>query len=153
MQVQNVDHMFNFTFEKTADEIKEACGRKLLAIAAKIEERSMRIKKMRDEHKITDAILLDIQEQMRADAKRGLAAQYTSNKMSGGGTGEEVTVGAGVINFILTEQDFIGGEKAQAERLNLIVRNLRPISGITANGTTYVQPFKLSYDELKFLGF
>lgn len=154
MQVQNVDHMFNFTFEKTADEIVTHARTKVQSIRVKIEERTVRIRKMREEHKITDAVLLDIQNQMRADAKRGMAAQYSSNARSDGGAGDEtVTVGAGVINFILTEQDFIGGEKAQAERLDTIIRNLRPLTRRTANGNEYVELFKLGYEELKFLGF
>ncbi len=153
MQVQNIDRMFNFTFEKSADEINKTAAKKLLDIASKIEERATRIRRMREEHKITDAVLIDIQNQMRADAQRGMAAQYSSTAMHDNGQGETVTVGAGVINFILTEQDFISGEKAQIERLELMVRNLRPVERRTANGTTYVELFKLSYEELKFLGF
>lgn len=152
MQVQSIDRMFNFTFEKTADEIKTAATKKVKAIQDKIEERGIRIKKMREEHKITDAVLIDIQQQMRAN-ERNMATVYNSTVQSNDGVGEmTVSVGAGVINFILTEADFISGEKAQVEHLDLMVRNLRDVTRRTASGTTYIELFKLSYDELKFLG-
>ena len=154
MEVQNIDRMFNLTFEKNADEIIIAATNKAIDIRRKIEERVVRIRKMREEHRITDAVLIDIQNQMRADKQRGMAAVYNSSQALSDGTGEEmISVGAGVINFILTEQDFIGGEKAQVERLDLVTRNLKPITRRTANGVEYVELFKLSYEELKFLGF
>ena len=146
MQVQSIDRMFNVTFEKSADEIKAAAVAKALSIRDKVEERIVRIKKMREEHKITDAVLIDIQQQMRADMQQGLHAIYNSTVQSNDGGGEmTVSVGAGVVNFILTESDFISGEKAQVERLDLMVRNLRDVTRRTSSGTAYVELFKLSY--------
>lgn len=155
MQVQRIDGMFNFTFEKTADEIVGAAKKKVVDVRSKIEERGVRIKKMRDEHKVTDAVLIDIQNQMRAQLKRGEERMsYTSNaQTSAGGVQEEVTIGAGVINFLLTEQDHMDGEKAQVERLDTIIRNLRDVTNYTASGTPYVAKPKLGYEELKYLGF
>lgn len=155
MQVQSIDNMFNFTFEKTADEIVAAAKKKTGEIRNKIEERGVRIQKMRMEHKVTDAVLIDIQNQMRAQAKRGVESMtYTSNtQTSAGSVQEEVTIGAGVINFLLTEQDHMDGEKAQVERLDTIVRNLRDVTAYTAGGTPYVVKPKLGYAELKYLGF
>lgn len=154
MQVQNIDRMFNFTFEKSSEEIKTAATKKVKDVRNKIEERIVRINRMREEHKITDAVLIDIQNQMRADAQRGLAAMYTSNTKSNvNGPDEIVSVGAGVINFLLTEQDFINGEKGQVERLDLVLRNIADVMRRTANGVEYVEKFKLSYEELQFLGF
>lgn len=148
--------MFNFTFEKTSDEIIAASKKKVVDVRNKIEERGVRIKKMREEHKVTDAVLIDIQNQMRAQQKRGEQNQmsYTSNvQASAGGVQEEVTIGAGVINFLSTEQDHLDGEKVQVERLDTIIRNLRDVTGYTANGTSYVVRPKLNYEELKYLGF
>jgi predicted ATP-grasp superfamily ATP-dependent carboligase len=152
MQVQDITRMFSFTFEKTTKELIEACSKKEHDLRSKIEERVVRIRKMRDDHKITDAVLLDIQNQMRAQAKQGLERQsYTSNAVSNsGGHAEEVVVGAGVINFLLTEQDFIDGEKASADRMALIARNLRDV--IAADGTPRYT-HKVGYEELRFLGF
>lgn len=155
MQVQRIDSMFNFTFEKTSEEIVTAAKKKAGDIRNKIEERGVRIKKMRDEHKVTDAVLIDIQNQMRAQQKRGEERMsYTSNaQTSGGGVQEEVTIGAGVINFLLTEQDHMDGEKSQVERLDTMMRNLREVRRRTANGDSYVELFKVGYEELKYLGF
>lgn len=155
MQVQNIDRMFHFTFEKSADEVITAAKKKVGEVRAKIEERGVRIQKMRAEHKVTDAVLNDVLNQMRAQQKRGVESMsYTSNaQTSGGGVQEEVTIGAGVINFLLTEQDHIDGERAQVERLDTIIRNLRDVEKVTSTGAKYVEKFKLSYEELKYLGF
>lgn len=154
MQVQRIDNMFNITFEKTAEEIKTFATKKSAAIQTKIEERQSRIKKMRAEHKITDVVLNDIMNQMRAAAHNALVANYSSTvKSDSDATEETVTVGAGAVNFILTEQDFITGERAQVERLDLLVRNVKNVHRRTANGTEYVELFRLTHEELKFLGF
>lgn len=156
MQVQNIDRLFHFTFEKSADEIVAAAKKKSMELLDKVEKRSVRIQKMRAEHKVTDAVLIDIQHQMRAQQKRGEQDRmsYTSNApTTAGGPEEEVTIGAGVINFLLTEQDHMDGEKAQVERLEMIVRNLRDVTAYTASGTPIVVKPKLSYEELKYLGF
>ena len=153
MQAQSISNMFNFTFEKTADEILGAARIKRTTIVNKIVERSARIHKMREEHKVTDTVLLDIQNQMRAQAKRGIEAMsYTSNVSTNSGS-EEVTIGAGVINFLLTEQDYIDAEKASVEKLDVIVRNLKDVYAYTSTGAPYLTKFKMSYEELKFLGF
>ena len=156
MQVQRIDNMLNLTFEKSADEIVTAAKQKTADVRNKIEERGVRIQKMRAEHKVTDAVLIDIQNQMRAQQKRGEQDRmsYTSNAVSSaGGVQEEVTIGAGVINFLLTEQDHMDGEKTQVEKLDTIIRNLRGIVRRTANGTEYVELFKVGFEELKYLGF
>jgi hypothetical protein len=154
MQVQRIDTMFSFVYEKSASEIKRQAETKRAEIKSKIEERLARIRKTRDEYKITDAVLIDIQNQMRAQAQNAMVAQYSSNVRSDDGEGDQtVTVGAGVVNFLLTEQDFISGEKAQVDHLDLMIRNIRDVDRRTANGTTYVELFRLSYAELKFLGF
>ena len=156
MQAQRIDNMFNFTFEKSAAEIIGAADHKRTEVAAKIEERITRITDMRSTHKVTDAVLLDIQNQMRAQAKRGMEAMsYTSNVRGGNGGAhdEDVTVGAGVINFLITEQDFIDAEKSQVEKLTTIINNLKDITKYTPAGAPYVEKFKIGFDELKYLGF
>lgn len=153
MQVQRIDNMFNFTYEKTAHEIDSAAAKKVYNIKLKIEERQARLRKTREEYKVTDAVLNDIMNQMRA-ANNAMVANYSSTVRSGDGGGDQtVVVGAGVVSFLLAEQDFIVGEKAQVERLEMMVRNIKPVIRRTYGGTEYVELFKLSYEELKFLGF
>lgn len=71
MQVNRIDHMFNFRFEKSAQVIREKAKDKITALRAKIEEREVRIKRIREEYKITDAALIDVLEQAQASMLLG----------------------------------------------------------------------------------
>jgi len=156
MHVQDISRQFNFTYEKTADEVRSKAKDKLITIKAKIEERRARIRDIRAQYGITDAVLNDILLQFNAAQRTGAMVQnYSSNVRSSGSNsqGETVTVGAGTINFLFAEQEHIDGEHEQVERLELMVRNINDVTRYTSNGSTYVEKFKLSYEELKFLGF
>ena len=86
MQVQRIDNLFNFTFEKSAADIIDKAKAKALAIASKIEEREGRIRRAREEHKITDAVLLDIMVQSRDQMQRGaMAIAYSTTVRSDDG--------------------------------------------------------------------
>ena len=152
MQVQNISHLFSFTFEKSTTEIVEACQKKERDLRAKMEEREARVTRIRSEYKITDAVLIDLLSQARAASKRNDALMnYSSNAAVSNDTGvpQTVTVGAGVVNMLLTERDFIDGEKAQADKLSVIARNLRDYTderGIVRTA------HRLGYDEIRFLG-
>lgn len=94
--------------------------------------------------------------QMREQEKRGIAANmYTSKAGSNSNdkTEEEISVGAGIINMLLTEQDFIEVEKTHIEKFETIVRNLNDVEKTTTTGVKYTEMHNLSYAELKFLGF
>lgn len=157
MQVQRIDNMFNFTFEKSANEIVDKAQTKVTNIRIKIEERQGRINKIRSEYKITDGVFNDILRQMREQEKRGNPfANYSTSPQrddNDNGAAEPVTVGAGIINMLLTEGDFIEGEKAQVEKLTTIVENLKDLVKHTTTGATYTVGHTLSMAELKFLGF
>ena len=155
MQVQRIDNMFNFTFEKSASEIVEHAKTKAAAIRLKIEEREVRIKRVREEYKISDSALVDIMAQAREQMQRGAAALvYNSKVRSDDGLREEdVTIGAGVVNLLLTERDHIEGEKAQVDKLDTIVRNLKDLPRFAPDGSRYLQGHALTMVELKFLGF
>ena len=152
MQVQNISHLFSFTFEKSTTEIVEACQKKAHDLRTKMEEREARVTRIRSEYKITDAVLIDLLSQARAASKRNDALMnYSSNAAVSNETGvsQTVTVGAGVVNMLLTERDFIDGEKAQADKLSVIARNLRDYTderGIVRTS------HRLGYDEIRFLG-
>jgi hypothetical protein len=151
MQVQNISHMFSFTFEKTTAEVLAACKAKEIALRSKIEDREGRVARIRAEYKITDAILIDLLSQARAAAKRNDSLMNYSSSVQPNDSGEPqtVTVGAGVVNMLLTERDFIDGEKGQADKLALIGRNLRDF---TDDRGIARASHHLSYDELRFLG-
>lgn len=144
MRPDTIDRLFNFKFTKTEDEIKQAVSRKTAAIKTKIGQRETRIAKIRAEYDITDTALIDLLSQARNThdlhmtylLKNGVPARH----QPGDDGVNEVTIGAGVVNNLLTEQDFIEAERAQVRRLELLHRNL--------TGSR-----DLSYDELEFLGF
>lgn len=154
MQVQRIDSIFNFTYEKTATEIVDRAKEKAATIRSKIEEREVRIRRIRQEYKINDAALVDIMAKARDQAKRGEAMFYSSTVKSEDGSGEEeITIGAGVVNMLLTERDHIEGEKANVEKLDMIIRNLKDLRRYAPDGKEYMQGHQLTTAELKFLGF
>lgn len=147
MHVQSLSGMFNFTFEKTSEEIVAAATRKRDSIRKKIGERESRIANIRSEYKITDESMINMlakarqQNELHYNNSSGIPA----NAMTEG----SVTIGAGIVNMLLTERDFIEGEKAQVEKLDVIVRNLRDLP----NDKGGVRGHRLSYEELRYLGF
>jgi hypothetical protein len=157
MHAHDITRSFQFTFEKTADEIRAKATPKVEAIKAKIEERIGRIRRIRDENGITDAIYIDLIQQYHNAQRTAAAAMmqnYSSTTRSNQtGRDETVTVGAGTLMYLVTEQGHIDGEREQVEQLELMIRNLADLQRLTSNGTPYVQKFVLRYDELKFLGF
>jgi hypothetical protein len=159
MQVQQIGNMFRYEYQKTAVELVTAMTTKVTSIKAKVEERIARIAKVRTEYRITDAALLDVMKQARQAQKAGaMIMNYSTSStgstgMTDGSGGEQITVGAGIVNFLLTEQDFIEGEQAQVERLELVMRNLKDPVAYTRDGQPYTQLVSISHDEAKFLGF
>ena len=150
MQAERIDHMFNFTFEKSSDEIKAKASAKRTALLSKVEERKTRIKKTREEYKVTDEVLSNILMQMRQAGNKNVQTYSVSNYQKGekGTISEEIVVPAGVVNNILTEQDYIAAEVSQAEKLDIIWRNLKDLK---VNGE--LKGHELSYQELTYLGF
>ena len=155
MQHSGITDKFRFAFEKTSDEIKKAASAKIAALVAKNKEREERVAGLRKEYGIDDAAFAQILQSARQqDQARSFT--YASNGGSPGvnsGRMEERTIGAGVVNHLLTENDFIQGDKANIKRLEMIVRNLRPLVRVAPGQTYTADAYALSYDELEFLGF
>lgn len=156
-------HMFNFEFQKSADEIIEKVKTKVVALRAKIEERQGRVTALRKEYGIDDAALIQLLTEARKAMKNGTAKMSYSlsnvrtfgSDEGGGQITKETVIGAGVVNNLLTENDFIETERDQVRRLELIVRNLKPIKRFANASGTEIPPdgFSLSYGELEYLGF
>lgn len=154
MNPQDVDHMFNFRFEKTAEEIKTKAESKIIGLEAKIEERAGRIAKMCEEHAIDDAAMVQLLKAARKQTQQSYRYTSMSNSPVGPKKMEERTVGAGVVNFLLTESDHVESEKDAVKKLRAIVANLRPLPRITASGAKHEEnSFALSYSEMEYLGF
>lgn len=157
MRAQNIDHMFgSLTFTKSADEIKAKATIKIDKIKAKIEERLKRISDLRAEHGIDDAALVQL---LQAARKQQGAMQFsysTSNVQTGGNAKmEERTIGAGAVNFLMTEHDHVEAERDSVKTLENIVRNLKPIARYSSDTGARIPDaeFVLSTDEIEYLGF
>lgn len=154
---RTIDHMFgSFEFRKSTEEIKKASLTKIEKLKAKITERERRIAALRKEHDIEDSDLIQL---LKAARKNAAAQTYTYSKsMSSTQAGQRMTeeriIGAGVVNNLLTESDFIEAELDQIKVLERIIRNLNPLMKFSENGSTYtVSHFKLTPEELDYLEF
>jgi hypothetical protein len=155
MHVQRIDNIFNFNYVKTAAEIVQRAKEKAAQLRAKIEEREARIRRVREEYKITDTVLLDIMNKARAASKRGENMISYSNTVQPpeGGSQEEITIGAGIVELLFTEEDHIAGERVNVEKLDMIVRNLKDKRRFAPDGKEYTEGHELTTPELRFLGF
>jgi hypothetical protein len=165
MRAMDITGMFHgLQFTKSASEIVERAKKKATQIKAKIEERQQRIAALRKEYGIDDAALVQLLQQARNQARQEasmMSYSYTSNATVGaskggqGGQIEEKLIGAGVVNNLLTENDFIESERKQVATLELIARNLKPIPRFSDGDGKELPPeeFTLSQEELKYLDF
>lgn len=113
--------------------VREKMGAKITALRAKIEERRGRVTKLMEEHGITSEMLSDMVIQYMKDQERGQSrmSYSTASVASGAAAGPDlrsktdVAVPAGAVANIVTEKNLIEGETEEANRMVLIVRNLR----------------------------
>lgn len=141
--------------------VKTAMEAKIKAVAAKIAERHNRVRDIMQAHEITDAVLGDIIIQYMKDQQRGTSAQtYSiSNRAptASGTPSEEKFVPAGVVANLVTEKELIESEKAEVDRMNLILRNLKLTEDAynPTTGEVITRPaiHKLTDEELLYLGF
>lgn len=159
MKIQEIGHLFRFTYTKSSAEILAKMEIKAAALRSKVIEREERVAKVRAEYKITDAVLVDLLRQARAAAKRNadLGARMSYNISSRKGDvdrddiDEELVIGAGVVDGLLTESDLIEAETSQIARLELIGRNLKDEEREWSEGRKV--GWSLGEDELRYLGF
>lgn len=149
----------NVTYNKfTSATLRDAMERKVQNVKAKIEERKGRIAKIREENKITDAMLSDMVIQYMQDQQRGQTRVSYSNSVQPDPKkkSEEVTIPAGVIANIITEKGLIESESSEVKKLSLILRNLRDtLPHVGDNGLLVERPavHVLTDDEIEYLGF
>jgi hypothetical protein len=156
MQARNCDHLFQrFTFQKTTTEIIDKAKAKISQLQSKMEERQSRIRDLRESYKISDAAFVDILGKMRENMQKGGFVQnYSTSSTDNHGNTREITVGAGVVNHLLTENDYITAERESVERLTFIVNNLRDGQHTSDTGTKYTDQWHtLSFAELEYLEF
>ena len=157
MQAQRINHMFRFHYTKSSGEIVEKMKLKIASLQEKIEERKGRIKKIRDEFGITDAVYIDLLEQARDALKKNdtrmsyIIPSAKNDARTLAQDGETTTIGAGTVNSLLTETDFIREEESQVRKLDLIARNLKDEERDWSQGRKV--GWALDEEELKYLGF
>lgn len=158
MRADKIDSMFRFYYEKSSVEIKAQMQIKISQLTAKIAEREKRIQDARTANGITDEVLIKLYELARKQAKmesdNNIMSYSVSNsvrKPEGGMTEETLTIGAGVVNMLLTEGDFLESERSSVTRLQLIIRNLQDLpSDKPPHG---LKGHELTEQELNWLGF
>ena len=165
MQAESIERMFDFRFEKPSAAIVEKATQKVKKLQAKIEERQARVAKIRAEYDINDGAFIDILTQARQQSQDKMSFTYRPSSLGNGVSVSvsgspmvERTIGAGTVNNLLTENDFIEAEKKQVQRLDLLIRNLvdvpdERIQSLTAGTERPLRGHTLSYKELEYLGF
>ena len=104
---------------------------KVNALQNKVKERRGRVAKILEEHHITSEMLSDMIIQYMKDQQHGNSRMIysISNAASPANVGKtsspDVLIPAGVVSNIVTEKNLIDSETAEAQRITLIVRNLR----------------------------
>lgn len=157
MRVPDSKSMFHFTYEKSSEEIIFRMTAKLATINAKIIEREARIRDARTAHQITDDILIKLLMQARQQAKEdrfdrmSYSVSNTVRKQDGSVSEESVLIGAGVVNMLMTETDFLEEEKSSVARLELIIRNLKDLPNHSPPHE--IKGHQLTEAELTWLGF
>lgn len=145
----------NLSFEKTSAEILEKAGFKITALTAKIAERETRITHIRKEFDISDQAMINLLSQAAQEALSNSRIATTMSYNISGQDSDVRIVGAGVVQNLLTERQLIEQEKESVEKLQLITRNLRPITHHASDtGARYeVDGFHMTEQDLDFLGF
>lgn len=153
MRAEDASHMLNFTYVKTASAIITKATEKAKALEAKIAEREKRIEKTRKEYDISDVMMMELLAAARQQMVSNRMAQQTYQLSKTGNDGkmteETVTIGAGVVNMLFTERDFIESEKAQIRKLRLVIRNLEDLPDDKGGKKGH----ELTNQELEYLGF
>lgn len=155
MQTQRTPGFSGLHFQKNFSEIIEKANAKISKLKAKIDERIKRIADLRQEYGIDDTALIELLTAARRaqQSMDNMSMSYSYTK-SGPQKPEEATIGAGVVNNLLTENDFIESERDHVRNLEFITRNLKPYKKFSTTGVETVQTeFDLSKDELIYLGF
>jgi hypothetical protein len=156
--------MLHFTYQKSTTEVATKVEAKSKALMEKLAERRARVQKIRSDYGIDDKAWIEVLEQKRHDSSHQLASYSFTNSGPAGPTGptgsqgeqvQKSSIAAGLVQNLLTEGDAIKAEEAAVKRLDMISRNLRPISRMNERTFDHwTDPLVLlSENDLEFLGF
>ena len=146
------DHVLHrVCFFVPAPKLKAAIARKVAELKAKRHTREARIKRIRSENGITDAVLADLYRQMESDRQHTLitytvASVAVGSKVRGDagskGKVEELVIPAGIVAQLQAEEHALDTEGRSIDRLERIARNMDPKG-----------KHEVEYDDLEALGF
>ncbi len=143
MHHMNLSFLACLIFQPSKEVILERVRAKTQKVAAKVSERLGRIKKLREENKIDDTMLIELMNQARRNANATFY-RLASNVRGSGREGEvvqEVIITAGVAAALQAESDMVEDERAALERLHRIERNFDHVK----------EPLTVSFTDLEFL--
>ena len=149
---------------KTSVQIREKMLAKIVAIGAKILERTERVLKIREANNLSELQVSELETQHERDKHNGIQRKAYSTFSNSGhspsiGMGEkqESFIPAGVVAQIVTEKSLLDSEREQILDMSMIVRNLSDTecvsSPTTGEWVTREARHRLSNDALEFLGF
>lgn len=150
--VRNADDWFDGVSynKKTSIELREAMQRKVASLREHIEQRELRIRRIRTEYSIDADLLARLVIQFQK--QNANVVNYNTQ-----GEGRDALIPAGVIANIIREQEMIDSEHKQIRKLELILRNLRDTEPYNDSNTGETRTrnciHTLSDEELEFLGF
>jgi len=159
---RNADSMFRGVHYNTltTPALREKMENKVLAVLRKIDERILRIKRLREEHGLSEAQMVEVVMRYRNDQAKGKTVPAYSNSSvptQGAVATTEKFVPAGVLANAATEWDLIESERAEVERMKLILRNLKDMEWATHPQTGVLiermATHSLSDDDMIYLGF
>lgn len=153
----HISAMLNFGYEKSSEEIKAKAKEKIVSLREKIADREDRIAKVRKEYGLDDKKWAEMLVQVSNSRRAAQTYSLSNHVRHDEGGEEEIMVGAGAINNLLTESQYIESEKEQVKKLEMIVRNLENLVdrqlGFNSSGGFKTAGHKLTHDELEYLGF
>lgn len=148
---------------KTTDEVRKAIREKTGALVSKIEERKIRIAKIKSSNELSDLDVSNLMVEYHKNQSMGREVQTYSlsnsraKQLQGGNSSDERIIGAGVVASIVAETNLIESEQNQVSDLRLIDRNMLDVEVVsnprTGEWVTRQQYHKLSDEALKYLGF
>lgn len=137
---------------KSTDELRQAFTRKIAEVTARIEDRRVRLVKLRQDNNLSSERLAQLVSLYRRDSDAYITNYNYQHQEDG-----DAIVPAGVIANIVSEYDMIENEQDQVRRMQLVSRNLLDEEPYLnpRTGEHGIRPciHRLSDHELEYLGF
>lgn len=130
-------------FKVPTQTLQDALVKKVKLLGEKIDVRRGRVRKIREENRITDEVLIELLKMARAASSASFYTVTSSVRSDPTTQTQEdtVTISAGIVANMMSEEDAMKEELNASDRLATILANICFVEG----------PVELSFDEVKFL--